>query len=192
MEELEDADPGSDARVGWLNRLVGRDGAGSPLEAIQYGGGIPVAAVCGPQPVLVTSGIDSVRLAGPSGATEAAARRRSLGTAWGGSSGDLGNGFRTTLGVIDEFAPVRASSATPANGVVYPTHDLGDALKDAARTIRADVGAEIITVDHGSWDHHTSIGTPSSGVLRSRSTSSPVRWPRSSPTSALSPTGSRW
>ena len=26
MEEVEDADPGSTARVGWLNRLVGRDG----------------------------------------------------------------------------------------------------------------------------------------------------------------------
>ena len=30
MEDVEDADPGSAARVGWLNRLVGRNGTGSP------------------------------------------------------------------------------------------------------------------------------------------------------------------
>ena len=61
MEEVEDADPGSPARIGWLNRLVGRDGAGSPLEAIQMGGsGVPSTAVLGPQPVLVTDTVDAV------------------------------------------------------------------------------------------------------------------------------------
>ena len=168
MEELEDADPGSNARIGWLNRLVGRDGIGSPLEAIQMGGGVPSAAVSGPQPVLVTSGVDSVRLAGPSGAAESAARRLSLNTAWADSPTDLALGLRAALDVVDDFAPVRATSGTPANGAVYPNNDLAKALKDAARTIRANVGAEIITVDHGSWDHHTNIGTTAGGNIKSR------------------------
>src|SRR5918998_2908778 len=60
MEQVEDADPGSSARIGWLNRLIGRDGTGSPLEAIQFGGGVPVTAVSGPEPVLVTDDVDSV------------------------------------------------------------------------------------------------------------------------------------
>ncbi|WP_340539164.1 DUF1501 domain-containing protein [Nocardioides sp. GXZ039] len=166
MEDLEDADPGSAARVGWLNRLVGRDGVGSPIEAIQMGGGVPSTAVLGPQPTLVTSGIDQVKLPGATTATEIAARRRSLSTAWAGSDGALGTGFRSTLDVIDEFAPVHATSATPANGAVYPRGDLAQALQDSARTIRADVGAEVITVDHGSWDHHTGIGTIASGNLK--------------------------
>ena len=38
MEEVEDADPGSAARVGWLNRLIGRNGDRLPIEAIQFGG----------------------------------------------------------------------------------------------------------------------------------------------------------
>jgi uncharacterized protein (DUF1501 family) len=168
MEELEDADPGSEARVGWLNRLVGRDGVGSPLEAIQMGGGVPSAAVSGPQPVLVTPDVSSVRLAGPAGAREEAARRLSLQTAWGGAPTDLGAGLRAALDVVDDFAPVRATSETPANGAVYPNNDLADALRSSARTIRADVGAEIITVDHGSWDHHTNIGTTASGNIKSR------------------------
>ena len=37
MEEVEDADPGSDARVGWLNRLVGVDTIDSPLQAFGVG-----------------------------------------------------------------------------------------------------------------------------------------------------------
>ncbi|GAB2873762.1 DUF1501 domain-containing protein [Nocardioides pacificus] len=166
MEELEDADPGSDARVGWLNRLVGRDGAGSPLEAIQMGGGVPSTAISGPQPVLVTSSVDDVRLAGPTGAGEEAARRRALATAWGDTPGDLAVGARSALSVVADFAPVRASGADPANGAVYPKGDLATALRSTARTIRADVGAEIITVDHGSWDHHTWIGSPTSGNLK--------------------------
>ena len=32
MEEVEDADPGSTARGGWLNRLVGTDAGRSPLQ----------------------------------------------------------------------------------------------------------------------------------------------------------------
>jgi uncharacterized protein (DUF1501 family) len=168
MEEVEDADPGTQARIGWLNRLVGRDGVGSPLEAIQMGGGVPSAAMSGPQPVLVTQSVDTVRLPGPKGAAEAAARRRSLQTAWGGSNGDLGTGLRSALQVVDDFATVHTVSETPANGAAYPGNDLADALKASARTIRADVGAEIITVDHGSWDHHTGIGTTQSGNIKSR------------------------
>ena len=68
--------------------------------------------------------------------------------------------------MVADFAPVRASSTTPANGATYPNSELGTALHGCARTIRADVGAEIITVDHGSWDHHTWIGQPDNGNLK--------------------------
>jgi uncharacterized protein (DUF1501 family) len=165
MEEVEDADAGSPERIGWLNRLVGRDGAGSPVEAIQFGGGVPNAAMAGPQPVLVTPSVNSVQLAGATATTEAN-RRNALTTAWGGSSDDLSAGFHAALDVVADFAPVRASSAAPANGAVYPRGDLAEALAASARTIRANVGAEIITVDHGSWDHHTWIGSPTSGNLK--------------------------
>lgn len=167
MEELEDADPGSDARVGWLNRLIGRNGVGSPIEAIQYGGGVPVTALAGPQPTLVTSDVDGVSLSGYWDAASEAKRRSSLATLWGTAGGPLGSGARNAFAVVDDFAPVRNSSATPANGAVYPRgSDLGSALSSAARTIRADVGAEVITVDHGSWDHHTWIGSPDNGNLQ--------------------------
>jgi uncharacterized protein (DUF1501 family) len=167
MEELEDADPGSSARVGWLNRLIGRNGTGSPIEAIQFGGGVPVTALAGPEPVLVADDVDSVSLSGYWDAASEAKRRASLNRLWTGVPGPLGAGARNAFAVVDDFAPVRTSSATPAGGATYPRYsDLGAALAAAARTIRADVGAEVITVDHGSWDHHTWIGSPDSGNLR--------------------------
>jgi uncharacterized protein (DUF1501 family) len=167
MEELEDADPGSDARVGWLNRLIGRNGTGSPIEAIQFGGGVPIAAVSGPEPVLVTPDADSVNLSAANNVDAAAKRRSSMAKMWGGVAGPLGSGVRTAMDVVEAFAPVRTGSATPANGASYPTNsDLAVALKSAARTIRADIGAEVITVDHGSWDHHTWIGQPDNGNIR--------------------------
>lgn len=168
MEELEDADPGSKERIGWLNRLVGRDGTGSPIEAIQMGDSVPSAAMSGPEPVLATAGVGDVKLAGP-GSTDAdrAARRASLTALWAGSTTDLGLGMRAALDVVDDFAPVHATPDAPANGAVYPNNDLARALRASARTIRADVGAEIITVDHGSWDHHTWIGTTADGNLKS-------------------------
>jgi uncharacterized protein (DUF1501 family) len=132
------------------------------------GGGVPSAAVSGPQPVLATQSVGSVRLAGPTLAREAAARRQALKTAWGSSSGDLATGLQSALAVVDDFAPVHATSESPAHGAVYPNNDLAAALKSSARTIRADVGAEIITVDHGSWDHHTNIGTTAAGNIKSR------------------------
>jgi len=168
MEELEDADPGSSARVGWLNRLIGRDASRSPLDAVQYGGGgVPITALAGPEPALVTPDIDAVQLWGSDDAASAARRRASMRAMWQGAGGPLGSGAAQALDVVDAFAPVRSSSATPANGASYPRYsDLGEALAATARTIRADVGAEVITVDHGSWDHHTWIGSPDNGNLQ--------------------------
>ena len=126
---------------------------------------MPPAALAGPQPVFSTQGVDSVSLSG--GGVQAAPRRSCLTRAWADCDDALGAGFESLLDVVDGFAPVRASSATPANGAVYPAHsDLAEALAATARTIRADVGAEVITVDHGSWDHHTGIGTPDNGNLQ--------------------------
>ena len=153
--------------MGWLNRVSGRNGTGSPIEAIQFGGGVPTAAMSGPEPVLVTPDADSVTLSAASDATSLAKRRQSMTRMWGDVPGPLGGGARTALDVVDQFAPVRAGSSTPANGATYPTNsDLARALASTARTIRADIGAEVITVDHGSWDHHTWIGTPDNGNLR--------------------------
>ena len=166
MEAVEDADPGSSARTGWLNRLVGRHGSVEAIQTIQFGGGVPTTAVTGPHPVLATNNVDGVRLAGAWDKDTEKARRAAMQTIWGDATGPLGAGARSALDVVADFEAVRGSSEAPANGATYRDGNLGDALASAARAIKADVGAEIITVDHGSWDHHEWVGTPDSGNLK--------------------------
>lgn len=168
MEALEDADPGSTARVGWLNRLIGRDTYTNPLQAIQIGSAVTPTSLYGPNQSAATRTIDGSTLAGQDNTTLGAARAKSLHTVWANTPGALGGGARASLQVVTDFAPVRATPTAPANGAAYPEGDLGKALAAAARTIRGDVGAEVITIDHGSWDMHTGLGTLGWGDMITR------------------------
>lgn len=160
MEQLEDADPGSAARVGWINRLVGTDTYDNPLQAIGMGLSTPITAMYGPEPGVTTSGVADMTLAGTDQWDPEGRRPRSLQTLWADAPGAVGRGGRAALAAVDDFAPVRQTSGTPANGASYPDGDLGRALADTARTIRADVGAQVISVDHdGGWDMHANLGT---------------------------------
>jgi len=168
MEELEDADPGSSTRIGWLNRLVGRDTYNNPLQAVQIGSAMTPTSLYGPQQVSAVSSIDSVALTGQDGGPLSGARAESLRTVWATAGGSLGTGARAAIQMVADFGAVRATPEAPANGAVYPSGDLAKALAAAARTIRGDVGAEVITVDHGSWDMHASLGTLGWGEMIAR------------------------
>jgi uncharacterized protein (DUF1501 family) len=52
---------------------------------------------------------------------------------------------------------VQAAGYTPENGAVYPDTELGQALLDVARLIKADVGLATATVDVGDWDMHENL-----------------------------------
>ena len=158
MEEVEDADPGSSARVGWLNRLVGADAIDSPLQAFGVGSSTPPGSLVGPAPFLTGDSVDDVRVPGADHPSFAPQRMRSLHTLWDRSDHPLAGSMRSLFRADTDFEPVRRTSATPANGAAY-AGDLGSALQAAARVIRGDVGVRVLTVDHGDWDHHTNVGT---------------------------------
>lgn len=166
IEEVEDADPGSTARVGWLNRLIGRDTYTNPLQAIQLGESVTPMSLSGPQPSVAVSEVGDMRLAGADKWDTGGRRPRSMRTMWGSAPGPLGAGARAAMQAIADFAPVRATSETPANGATYPRGDFGESLASAARTIRGDVGAEVIAIDYGSWDHHADLGTLEWGQMQ--------------------------
>lgn len=166
IAEVEDAAPGSATRTGWLNRLIGQDDVTTPLQAIQVGDGVPPASMAGPQATVAIETIADMRLAGADKWDTEGRRPLSMRTMWANAAGPLGTGARAAMRAIDEFGPVRATSTTPANGATYPQGDLGDALAAVARVIRGDVGAEVITVDHGSWDHHSDLGTLQWGRMK--------------------------
>jgi uncharacterized protein (DUF1501 family) len=168
MEALEDADPGSSARVGWINRLIGTDDYTNPLQAVGMGFTTPITAMYGPEATVTTSGVEGMVLSGADQWDPEGRRPLSLGTLWGDAPGAVGRGGRAALAAVDDFAPVRAVTGTPANGAAYSDDELGQALADTARTIRADIGAQVISVDHdGGWDMHANLGTLEWGSMRS-------------------------
>jgi uncharacterized protein (DUF1501 family) len=169
MEEIEDADPGSDLRRGWVNRMVGLNRAASPTEAVHINGTVVPTMLAGPTPTLSASKLEGFALPG---AVDSWAdnRRSQLNTVWGAAGGSLGNAGRSALKVSARLGRVAEQTYRPQNGATYPqtypAKPLGEALKDTAQLIRADVGAEIISVDYGSWDMHSEYGGEGQGQMQ--------------------------
>ncbi len=175
MEEVEDADPGSDIRRGWINRAIGLDTDAFPAEAVQFGTSIVPTSLTGPAPVIAAQSMKELVLAGANpqwdDATWQGRRRTQLETIWSHAGGALGVSARDALSTVDELAPYARATYTPHNGAVYPTdwraRDLADALANTAQLIRANVGTEVVAIDYGSWDMHTGIGNLQWGDMQS-------------------------
>src|SRR5688572_15895717 len=59
------------------------------------------------------------------------------------------------------------SQYTPANGAAYPRSPFGEALKQIAQLVKADVGLEVAFAESGNWDHHANEGA-AVGILANR------------------------
>lgn len=170
MEEVEDADPGSSVRRGWVNRMIGLDGNASPTEAVHLASPVVPTMLVGPAPTLSADRLDRIVLSGGTG--EWAARRRAqLQTIWGPATGALGAAGRSALDTVAKIAPVANATYRPANGAVYPSvwpaADLASALKDSAQLIKANIGTEVVSIDYGSWDMHSDYGSVDNGEMQS-------------------------
>ncbi|MCD4526818.1 DUF1501 domain-containing protein [Nocardioides sp. cx-173] len=156
MEEVEDADPGSTKRVGWLNRLIGTRPGSSPLQGFSIGTGVVPASLFGGEPVMSSDSVKDMAIPGDDEWVVRDGRKRSLHTMWDADRSPLGTAMRSTFSALGAFQPVvRAAD----NSASYPRSDLGRALASVARIIRGDVGVEVLTVDQGDWDMHSDLGT---------------------------------
>ena len=59
------------------------------------------------------------------------------------------------------------SRYTPANGAEYPRSPFGEALRQIAQLVKADVGLEVAFAESGNWDHHANEGG-AVGILANR------------------------
>ncbi|MEP9363480.1 DUF1501 domain-containing protein [Nocardioides sp. CN2-186] len=161
MEEIEDADPGSTTRVGWLNRMIGTNSVGATLEGLAVGRGIPTSLL-GPQPVMGFRALETATIAGDDKFDPHHTRMKALRTVWSNSRSPVAPGFRTALDAVVDLTPAREQ---PDHTSQYPNSDLGKALSAVARTLRADLGVSAVTVDSGNWDMHVGLGKPDSGWM---------------------------
>lgn len=161
MEELEDAAPGSAARVGWLNRMIGADQITGRLQAVAVGSSLPTSLL-GPETVMSFRTLEAAVVAGADKWDTNGTRTRSLNSLWGAGGREMGTGMRTALGAVVDLD---AAKKQEDRASTYPNSELGRALSSTARTLRADLGVTAVTIDTQSWDMHTGLGSATSGWM---------------------------
>lgn len=167
MELVEDAGPGSSARRGWINRMIGLDPGAGQADAVQLGSSILPTALVGPAPALGLPALSSLRLPVYG---EEAPLRTALTTAWGATTAPLGEAVRAALDTTRSLRTLADDPLDPQHGAVYPYGQLRDVLLNTAALIRADVGAKIVTIDYGDWDMHAGVGEVDTGWMHDQLT----------------------
>ncbi|HEX5198872.1 MAG TPA: DUF1501 domain-containing protein [Actinoplanes sp.] len=148
MEAMESAAPGTPIRTGWLDRMLGATGATGPLAGVSMGHAMPARLFAGPAPAVSMSSIDKFTLAGDSAKRPIAAALRQM---YGDGPALAADRALTALGAV------------PKSTAAYPATELGAALRDVARLIKAGSGLVAAAVDCGDWDMHDALGTAVKG-----------------------------
>ena len=155
MEELERAAPGTTVRTGWLDRMLGGLGAGSPFNGVSVGGMRPARMLAGPAPALGLKSINDFAMAGDQAGQPMAATLKAL---YAGAPAVLGQPVGQVMSSLATAGALAAKSYQAAGGAAYPDDALGRALRDVARLIKGNAGLMTACVDSGDWDLHENFG----------------------------------
>src|SRR5262249_47528631 len=74
---------------------------------------------------------------------------------------------REAFGAMKALKPADPMKYQPQNGAAYPQSAFGQALRQIAQLVRADVGLEIAFAEVGGWDTHINQGS-AQGQLANR------------------------
>jgi uncharacterized protein (DUF1501 family) len=164
MRELERAAPGSSLRTGWMDRLLAALPRTTTFQGAQLGTSKATDAFRGPFPEIAMDRIDRFTLDGTDASTLPAARAV-LRSMYGRAPEVIGTPLRVALDAVATTSGLQNAGYTPTNGAVYPTTDVGQALRDVARLITSGAGLQVACVDVGGWDLHAGMGTVGEGVM---------------------------
>jgi uncharacterized protein (DUF1501 family) len=70
----------------------------------------------------------------------------------------LGGTGQATFEAVKRLRAARPTARPPEHGAVYPKGRFGDALRQTAQLVKADVGLEVAFLEIGGWDHHVAEG----------------------------------
>jgi len=164
---MESGTPGLKATAdGWMNRALPRlpgRATVSPVRAVAMGATLP-RAMRGPNPAVAVQNLGAFQVRNPEAASEFAALYKESKDPLLNSAG------RETFAAVSLLESVQQRPYQPAAGANYPRGRFGDALRQIAQLIKADVGVEMAFADVGGWDHHVNEVGPraSQGQLAAR------------------------
>jgi uncharacterized protein (DUF1501 family) len=159
QDYMETATPGvKSTEDGWLNRyLHAREHANAtPFRAVALAPNLP-RSLQGTEPALAIGQIGQFGIRGgqatdmlqASFESEYAAAADSVLNRTGGEAFDA----------IKMMKSADPSKYQPENGAEYPRSAFGDALRQIAQLVKADVGLEVAFAELGGWDTHVNQGS---------------------------------
>lgn len=145
---------------GWINRHLQATSTpnDAPVRALALRGSLP-ESMFGPYPCYAVSSTAELTYTG-AGDQRVLLERLAQAYLQEDSSAGMqasAQSQRDTFAVLDRFSGLDPAAYQPQNGAVYPASGLGNALRQAAEVIRADLGVEFVSVDYGGWDHHSFV-----------------------------------
>jgi uncharacterized protein (DUF1501 family) len=157
QDYMESGTPGVKSTPdGWLGRAAGAlpSDSASPFRSVALASRLP-RSLRGDAGALAMSSLDKfdVRAAQP------AVARRGFESLYAEGVQDLLHGTgRETFEAVKLLKSAGASRLTPANGADYPRGRFGEALRQIAQLVRADVGLQIAFAEVEGWDTHVGQG----------------------------------
>lgn len=85
-------------------------------------------------------------------------RKATLGLMYGSEAAPVGPSALDALGTFELLDGFDLGGYVPANGAVYPDTDFGQAIRQTAAVIKADLGVEVLMVELNGFDHHNEQG----------------------------------
>ncbi|HSK78412.1 MAG TPA: DUF1501 domain-containing protein [Thermoanaerobaculia bacterium] len=168
QDYMESGTPGrKGTSSGWLNRAVGLLGhEGSPFRAVSLTPALP-RALYGDEPALAVTNLADFKVSLPGAERTAAAAGQGFEALYEQTSQELlhdtgGETFRA----IEMLSHERIARSRPAAGAGYPSSPLGNALRQIALLVKADVGLEVAFAESGGWDTHVRQGAANGTFAR--------------------------
>jgi uncharacterized protein (DUF1501 family) len=166
QDYMETATPGVKSTPdGWLNRcLHAREHAAkAPFRAVAIAPQLP-RSLHGPEPAVAIGRIDRFGIrAGQSADAIQASFEQEYAAAADRMLNAAGRDAFEAIRMMKHADPARYS---PEHGAEYPRSPFGQALKEIAQLIKADVGLEIAFAESGNWDHHANEGAATGQLAR--------------------------
>ena len=168
QDYMESGTPGVKSTPdGWLNRYLHakvHQEARTPFRAVALAPQLP-RSLQGRAPALA---IGQIAQFGVRGGAAAGTARRSYEQEYAAAADRaLHTTAREAFEAIRLMEKANPASYSPAGGAEYPRSAFGDALRQIAQLIKADVGLEVAFAESGNWDHHANEGA-ATGILATR------------------------
>ncbi|MBI3262711.1 MAG: DUF1501 domain-containing protein [Acidobacteria bacterium] len=163
QDYMETATPGvKSTQDGWLNRCVRErartpspDAAATPFRAVALTTQMPrILQGTAPAVAMNQIGQFGIRAGDASGAAQSSFESEYTAAADAVLSATGREAF-DAIRLLEQADPGRYE---PAGGVAYPRSVFGQALKQIAQLVKADVGLEIAFAESSGWDHHVNEG----------------------------------